>query len=81
MFYGAGGVEAKAMTGLEVFVVGAGNSAGQAAMHLAKYAAQVTIVMRGESLAKSMSDYLIREIHANRERERPRMHDCRRSGG
>ena len=64
VFYGASVVEAKAMTGLEVYVVGAGNSAGQAAIYLAKYAAQVTIVMRGESLAKSMSDYLIREIHA-----------------
>ena len=52
------------MTGLNVFVVGAGNSAGQAALHLARYAAQVTIVMRGESLGKGMSDYLVKEIHA-----------------
>jgi thioredoxin reductase (NADPH) len=62
VFYGAGGVEAKAMTGLEVFVVGAGNSAGQAALHLATYAASVTIVMRGESLDRAMSDYLVKQI-------------------
>jgi thioredoxin reductase (NADPH) len=45
-------------------VVGAGNSAGQAALHLAKYARRVTLLVRGESLAASMSDYLIREIEA-----------------
>jgi thioredoxin reductase (NADPH) len=64
VFYGASVVEAKAVTGLEVFVVGAGNSAGQAALHLARYAAHVTIVMRGESLGKGMSDYLVNEIQA-----------------
>jgi thioredoxin reductase (NADPH) len=47
-----------------VFVVGAGNSAGQAALYLARYARQVTILVRGDSLARSMSDYLIREIDA-----------------
>jgi thioredoxin reductase (NADPH) len=62
VFYGAAVVEAKAMTGLEVFVVGAGNSAGQAALHLAIYAARVTLVMRGDSLARTMSDYLVKEI-------------------
>ena len=62
VFYGAGVAEAKAMTGLEVFVAGAGNSAGQAALHFAAYAAQVTIVMRGDSLAHSMSDYLVQQI-------------------
>jgi thioredoxin reductase (NADPH) len=46
VFYGAGVAEAKAMTGLEVFVAGAGNSAGQAALHFATYADHVTIVMR-----------------------------------
>jgi thioredoxin reductase (NADPH) len=64
VFYGASVVEAKAVTGLNVLVVGAGNSAGQAALHLARYAAHVTIVMRGESLGKGMSDYLVKEIHA-----------------
>jgi thioredoxin reductase (NADPH) len=45
-------------------VVGGGNSAGQAALHLAKYAQQVTILVRSQSLAASMSDYLIRQIEA-----------------
>jgi thioredoxin reductase (NADPH) len=45
-----------------VFVAGGGNSAGQTALHLAKWASQVTIVVRGESLADTMSDYLIRQI-------------------
>jgi thioredoxin reductase (NADPH) len=64
VFYGAAVTEAQAMTGQEVYVAGAGNSAGQAALHLAKYAAQVTMVVRGRSLAASMSDYLIKEIGA-----------------
>jgi thioredoxin reductase (NADPH) len=64
VFYGAGVSEAPAMTGRSVFVVGGGNSAGQAAMHLAKWAARVTVLVRGDSLAQSMSDYLIREIGA-----------------
>src|SRR5215469_3350511 len=64
VFYGAGVSEAPAMRGRKVFVVGGGNSAGQAAMHLAKWAAEVTILVRGPSLAVSMSDYLIREIDA-----------------
>jgi thioredoxin reductase (NADPH) len=64
VFYGAAGSEADALRGEHVFVVGGGNSAGQAAVHLAKVAASVTIVIRGESLASSMSDYLIRELEA-----------------
>jgi thioredoxin reductase (NADPH) len=52
------------MRGQEVYVVGAGNSAGQAALHLAKYASRVTLVARGESLETSMSQYLIKEIEA-----------------
>ena len=52
------------MRGQKVFVVGGGNSAGQAAMHLAKWAENVTILVRSQSLADSMSDYLIREIAA-----------------
>jgi thioredoxin reductase (NADPH) len=61
VFYGAVS-EARAMRGEEVFVVGAGNSAGQAALHLAEYASRVTILVRGESLADSMSAYLIDEL-------------------
>ena len=64
VFYGAGVSEAPAMRGQKAFVVGGGNSAGQAAMHLAKWAEQVTILVRSQSLAGSMSDYLIREIDA-----------------
>ena len=64
VFYGAAASEAKAVQGSEVFVVGGANSAGQAAVHVAKYAAQVTLLVRGRSLADSMSEYLIREIDA-----------------
>ena len=64
VFYGAAVSEAAAMRGKRVFVVGGGNSAGQAAIHLAKWAGQVTVLVRGESLAQSMSDYLIRMIDA-----------------
>jgi thioredoxin reductase len=64
LFYGAGVSEAPAMRGRKVFVIGGANSAGQAAIHLAKWAAQVTVLVRGETLATSMSDYLVREIAA-----------------
>ena len=62
VFYGAATTEAAAMKGEEVFVVGGANSAGQAAVHLARYAAQVTLLVRGPSLTESMSEYLIKEI-------------------
>jgi thioredoxin reductase (NADPH) len=64
VFYGAAASEARAMKGSEVFVVGGANSAGQAAVHLARYAAQVTVLVRGRSLADSMSEYLIRAIES-----------------
>jgi thioredoxin reductase (NADPH) len=64
VFYGAAVSEAKAMFGQDVYVVGAGNSAGQAALHLAKYASRVTLLGRGDSLDTSMSRYLIKEIDA-----------------
>jgi thioredoxin reductase (NADPH) len=64
VFYGAAGTEARAMEGRDVFVVGAGNSAGQTALHLARHARRVTLLVRGDSMARSMSDYLIREIEA-----------------
>jgi thioredoxin reductase (NADPH) len=64
VFYGAAVTEAQAVQGQRVHVLGAGNSAGQAAMHLSKYASQVTLVARGDSLAASMSEYLIKEIEA-----------------
>ena len=62
VFYGAATSEAKAMKDREVFVVGGANSAGQAAVHLARYATRVTMLVRGQSLAESMSEYLIKEI-------------------
>jgi thioredoxin reductase (NADPH) len=64
VFYGAAASEAPGMRGRSVFVAGAGNSAGQAALHLAKWARQVTILVRAQSLAASMSNYLIRQIGA-----------------
>jgi thioredoxin reductase (NADPH) len=64
VFYGVAGSEARAMEGRDVFVVGAGNSAGQAALHLARHARQVTLLVRGDSLEHSMSEYLVREIGA-----------------
>jgi thioredoxin reductase (NADPH) len=64
VFYGAATFEAQAMKGEQVFVVGGGNSAGQAAVHLASYAAQVTMLVRGPSLTETMSDYLVRELEA-----------------
>src|SRR5439155_13182981 len=62
VFYGAAASESRTMKGQDVFIVGAGNSAGQAALHLAKHARTVTLLVRGEGLAKSMSDYLVRAI-------------------
>lgn len=64
VFYGASVSEAHALTGAGACVIGAGNSAGQAALHLHRYAKQVTLVFRGTSLADSMSQYLISEIEA-----------------
>jgi thioredoxin reductase (NADPH) len=62
VFYGGGVTEAQAMEGQHVFVAGAGNSAGQATVHLAKYADRVTMLVRGGDLASSMSNYLVQEI-------------------
>ena len=62
VFYGAATTEATAMKDQEAFVVGGANSAGQAAVHLARYAARVTLLVRGPSLTESMSEYLIKEI-------------------
>ena len=62
VFYGASASEAERFKGAELFVVGSGNSAGQAAVHLARYAREVTMLVRGPSLAESMSRYLIEAI-------------------
>jgi thioredoxin reductase (NADPH) len=65
VFYGASPAEAMAMGDLDVFVLGAGNSAGQAASQLASAGARVTVVVRGSTLTTCMSDYLIKEIEAS----------------
>jgi thioredoxin reductase (NADPH) len=62
VFYGAAVTEASALKGQRAFVVGGANSAGQAAVHLARFASQVTLLVRGPSLSASMSSYLINEI-------------------
>ena len=64
VYYGAAVSESRAMENRSVFVIGAGNSAGQATLHLAKHAATVTLLARGDNLARSMSNYLIRAIEA-----------------
>lgn len=63
--YGAVTSIARDCTGKPVYVVGGGNAAGQAAVHLARFAQSVTVVIRGDSLTATMSDYLIRELRAN----------------
>lgn len=64
VFYGGTMTEDQAVKGEDVFVAGGGNSAGQAAVHLARYARHVTLLTRRENLAATMSDYLIKEIEA-----------------
>jgi thioredoxin reductase (NADPH) len=62
VYYGAAQTEALACQNEEVYIVGGANSAGQAAMYFSKYASKVRILVRGESLTKSMSQYLIDQI-------------------
>jgi thioredoxin reductase (NADPH) len=62
IYYGAARSEASGTHGLDVYLVGAGNSAGQAAMYFASHARAVTLVVRGDSLEKSMSRYLIDQL-------------------
>ncbi len=62
VYYGAAVSEAPTCRDEELFIVGGANSAGQAAMHFAKYARKVTMLVRGPSLAASMSKYLIDQI-------------------
>ena len=65
VYYGAAMTAAREMEGQDVFVVGGGNSAGQAAVHLARFARSVTILVRRPDLAETMSQYLIGEIEYN----------------
>ena len=64
VFYGSALSEAPAVKDQDVFIVGAGNSAGQTAVYLARSARSVTLLVRGGNLATSMSDYLVKEIDA-----------------
>jgi thioredoxin reductase (NADPH) len=62
VYYGGGATEALSCKGEEVYVIGGANSAGQAAMNFAKYAKHVVMLVRGSSLASTMSQYLIDQI-------------------
>ena len=62
IYFGAAQSEAGAANGLDLYLIGAGNSAGQAAMYFANYARKVTLIVRGDSLEKSMSRYLIEQL-------------------
>ncbi len=62
VYYGGGTTEAMACKGETVHIIGGANSAGQAAMHFAKFAVKVVMLVRGESLASTMSHYLIEQI-------------------
>ncbi|HEV8022225.1 MAG TPA: FAD-dependent oxidoreductase [Candidatus Lustribacter sp.] len=64
IYYGAARSEASSLQGLDVFLIGAGNSAGQAAMYFSSYARTVTLVCRGEALEKSMSHYLVEQLRS-----------------
>ena len=62
IYYGASQSESSSCTNEEVYIIGGANSAGQAAMHFAKHASRVFLLVRGSSLTKSMSTYLIDQI-------------------
>jgi thioredoxin reductase (NADPH) len=64
MYYGAGASEAELCGNEQVIVVGGGNSAGQAALHLARYASKVTMVLRERRMTEFMSQYLVDAIQA-----------------
>ncbi|HEX7911608.1 MAG TPA: FAD-dependent oxidoreductase [Paraburkholderia sp.] len=63
IYYGASRSEANATHGLDVYLIGGGNSAGQAALYFANHARMVTLLLRGDSLDKSMSRYLVEQLH------------------
>jgi thioredoxin reductase (NADPH) len=65
VYYGAGRAEGVDLAGGRVFVVGGGNSAGQAAIFLSQFAASVTVLVRGPDLTSTMSSYLIERIEAS----------------
>ena len=65
VYYGTSVTAAQALSGLQVAVVGAGNSSGQAVLHLARYCSSVHLLVRGPDLGRSMSAYLVQAIAAN----------------
>jgi thioredoxin reductase (NADPH) len=64
VFYGSATSEAQGLAGRDAFVLGGANSAGQAALHLARYARRVTLVVRADTLEKGMSHYLVQQVRA-----------------
>ena len=64
VYYGATASEAQSCAGDDVYIVGAANSAGQAALNIARYAREVVLLVRSDTLQKSMSQYLVERIHA-----------------
>lgn len=64
VYYGATASEAQACAGDDVYIVGAANSAGQAASNIARFARRVVLLTRSDALEKSMSQYLVKRIHA-----------------
>jgi len=64
VFYGSATSEAPGLAGRDAYVLGGANSAGQAALYLARYARQVTLVVRADALEKGMSHYLVQQVSA-----------------
>jgi len=64
VYYGASRNEVSSTQGLDIFLIGAGNSAGQAAIYFASHARKVTLIVRGKTLEDSMSHYLIEQLRA-----------------
>ena len=81
VYYGASASDARATVGDDVYLVGAANSAGQAALHLAQYARRVVMLVRGNSLDTSMSKYLVDRILASHNIELRLRTEIVRGGG
>ncbi len=73
LFYGAGVAEGPHCLNEDVFVCGGGNSAGQAVMHLAEFAQEVTMLVRGGSLTETLSEYLVKRIEESPKSRLPSM--------
>ena len=81
VFYGASANDARSTEGGDVYIVGAANSAGQAALHLAQFARRVFVLVRGESLEASMSQYLVERVYATENIEVRLRTEVARGGG